>query len=89
MPSKQPRNLMMKFRLSITRRMSKGEAIKKLKRAIRSGMVPEGIEIHWIDWESGKEGHVSEGSIDGARLNEMRILYNALAVADMRAERVD
>ncbi len=89
MPTKQPRNLMMKFRLSITRRMPKGEAIRKLKRAIRSGMVPEGIEIHWIDWASGAEGHVSEGTIDGSTLVEMRIFYNALAVADMRAERVD
>lgn len=89
MPSKHPHNLMMKFRLTITRRMSKGDAIRKLKRAIRSGMVPEGIEIHWIDWESGSEGHVSEGTIPGERLDEMRVFYNALAVADMRAERVD
>ena len=83
-------NLQIKFRLTITRRMTKSEAMRKLRRAIRSGYVPEGIEIHWIDWaKEGREGYApSEGTIDGSRLEEMRVFYNALAVSDIRAERV-
>lgn len=90
MPRKREGNLQIKFRLSTTRRMTKSEAMRKLRRAIRSGYVPEGIEIRWIDWaKEGREGYApSEGTIDGDRLKEMRVFYNALAVSEVRAERV-
>lgn len=90
MPRRREGNLQMKFRLVITERMTKSDAMRKLRRAIRSGYVPKGIEIHWCDWvKEGKVGYApSEGTIDGDRLEEMRAFYNALAVADVRAERV-
>ena len=90
MPRKHEGNLQIKFRLVITRRITKSDAMRKLRRAIRSGYVPDGIEIRWIDWsKEGREGYApSEGTIDGDRLEEMRAFYGALAVADVRAERV-
>lgn len=90
MPRRHESNLQLKFRLVVLERMTKTEALQKLRRAVRSGMVPRGIEIHWIDWaKEGREGYAgSMGSIDGNRLEDMRVFYGALVAADVRAERV-
>ena len=88
MPRRREGNLQIKFRLVITERMTKSEAMRKLRRAIRSGYVPKGIEIHWVDWAKERRyGHApSEGRVEN--LEEMRAFYNALAGSDVRAERV-
>lgn len=84
---KQP--LMLKFRVRPLRRMRKSELISKLKEAVRRGVVPEGIEIRYMDWAKGTEGQLGEGRIPASRLNEFRNFYRALARADIRAERVE
>ena len=89
MPSKQTGNkaLTLKFRLSITRKMRTSTAIELLKKAVRTGIVPDGIEIHYVDWLSGREGHhQSGGNIDN--LEEMRAFYGALVASDVRVARI-
>jgi hypothetical protein len=89
MPKKTKGNksVSLKFRLTITRRMRKDEAVTLLKRAVRTGIVPDGIEIHYVDWLSGREGHhMNGGTIDN--LEEMRAFYRVLVASDVRAARV-
>lgn len=84
-------NLYVKFRLGITRRMRKSEALELLGEALRTGVVPDGINIAYIDWETGKEGKVNNaGTIAADELEQMRAFYGAYEVADkdvVRAER--
>lgn len=91
MPSKQKGNkaLELKFRLTVTRKMRTSTAIELLKKAVRTGIVPDGIVIHYVDWLSGREGHHMNGDrIDGADLEEMRMFYRALVAADVRVARI-
>lgn len=84
-----PEPLMLKFRVVVLRRMRKSEVVQKLKEAVRRGVVPEGIEIRYMDWSKGREGELREGRIDQARLTELQAFYRALAQSDIRGERVE
>lgn len=89
MPRKRDRRtLMMKFRLTVTHRMPKSEALRLLRQAVRTGYVPEGIVIHYMDWAKGTEGRLNEGQIDGSMWHELQNFYHALMTADIRAEKV-
>lgn len=69
--------------------MPKSEAVRKLHQAVRTGFVPEGIEIAYMDWAKGTEGRVREGQIDGDMLMDMRAFYGAMRQSQTRAERTD
>lgn len=79
---------MLKFRLIPLRRMTVKEAYAKLRQAVRTGYVPEGIEVRYMDWASGREGRLSEGRIDGKLLEDLRVFYHAMMQSDIRIERV-
>ncbi len=91
MPRKR-QQLMLKFRLRLTHPMPKSEAYKKLRRALRTGMVPEGIEIMAMDWESGGGKSWSEGAIPPEDLHSMQGFFRVFMAADgeggYRAEKV-
>ena len=87
----ESQNLYIKFRLGITRRMRKSEALQLLSDALRTGVVPDGIDIAYIDWESGREGKYNAGTIPADELEAMRSFYGAYESenAHVRAERVE
>lgn len=96
MPRRKKReNLMIKFRVIPQRRMTVGEAKRLLMDTLRTGMVQEGIEIRWMDWEKGIEGVVRgnqkfrDGQIPKRKLEDMREFFGALRMAsgDLRVER--
>ena len=66
-----------KFRVTVNRRMHKEEVMRLLGSALRTGVVPAGISIAWIDWKSGRDGKYNEGAIPKRRLTEMRAFYGA------------
>jgi hypothetical protein len=66
-----------KFRVTVNRRMHKDEVMRLLGSALRTGIVPKGISIAYIDWESGREGKYNDGRIPKSRLTEMRAFYGA------------
>jgi hypothetical protein len=68
--------------------MTVKQAYAKLRQAVRTGYVPEGITIRWMDWAKGSEGRVNEGHIDGALLEDLRVFYKAMMSADIRVEKV-
>ncbi len=79
---KKPRPLMMKFRIRPTKRMRMSTAMRLLKQAVRTGIVPDGIEIAWMDWEKGSEGKLNAGQIPGDQWQELRNFYGAMAAVD-------
>lgn len=58
-----PRPLMLKIRVVPTRPMRKSELFKLVETAFRRRLIPEGIEIYWVDWQKGREGRINEGRI--------------------------
>lgn len=87
------RNLMLKFRLVVNRPMRKSEALRLLKRAVRTGVMPEGIELRWLDWaRPTRTGAVrSGGRINPEWWEELRAFAGALNAAErsggLRVER--
>ena len=85
-------NLYLKFRVQALERITKSDLMRRLERAVRTGVVPAGIRIHAVDWASGREGHYNQGEIDPDDLRELRIFYGALEESKsrggIRAERV-
>lgn len=84
-----PEPLMLKFRVIATERMRKSDMLRKLKEAVRRGVVPQGITIRWMDWAKGNEGELRTGQIPAHQLSAMRDFYKALTAGNMRAERVE
>lgn len=86
------RPLTLKFRLVVTERMTVRQAHQKLRAALRTGYLPEGIEIHYVDYakESTTTGKVTAGQIDGERLEELQNFYRPfLAAQAVRVEKVN
>lgn len=54
-----PRPLMLKIRVVPTRPMRKSEMFRLVETAFRRRLVPEGIDIRWVDWQKGTEGRAS------------------------------
>lgn len=62
MPRRKKENVNIKVRVRLTRRMRKQEAIKLVHQAIKRRIVPEGIELQWLDWSRAEGGAGNEGS---------------------------
>ncbi len=56
------RRLHVKIRVITTKPMTEAEAVKLLRRAIRTRYVPEGIELAGVDWEQTQRG---KGTVAG------------------------
>lgn len=84
--AKHGRRLHVKIRVRLTRRMSKADALAKLKRTVRTGVVQEGIELAWIDWRSpGTARRERGGTLLGKdALAALREFYNAIHHEDTR-----
>ncbi len=59
-----------KVGIIIKRPMSKAEAEKLKNRAIRTGIVPEGIELAYVDWERGKGKKFRSGRYVGEEAHQ-------------------
>lgn len=84
--TRDKRQVMLKFRVRPTHPMTKAAAWKLLKKAIDTGICSDEIEIMAMDWESGEGRHISAGAIDPDDLAEMRVFFNMIRKADIRAE---
>ncbi|MEE8177719.1 MAG: hypothetical protein V3T65_06970 [Acidobacteriota bacterium] len=56
------RDMYIKIRVVLTRPMSRAEAIKLARRTVATRIVPEGLELAWIDWRRGRGYTAEEGS---------------------------
>ncbi len=84
-----PRPLMLKIRVVPTRPMRKSELFKLVETAFRRRLIPEGIEVHWVDWQKGKEGR-AQGRISGDVADALASFHAAMkhAATEFRVEKV-
>lgn len=93
-----PRRLHLKIRVVLTQFMTATEARTLLDRAARTGIVPPGIDIYWIDWAKGLQGDTNtdgspvqhgEGRVLSDQMRAaLRHFYGAITKSDTRFERV-
>jgi hypothetical protein len=57
------RPLRITMRIVVTKRMTARVCRALLDRAVQTGHVPAGIEIHWLNWEKGEGGEAQEGTV--------------------------
>lgn len=63
MPRKGGEDIHIKIRVSLTESMSKQEAVRRLRTTIKTRIVQEGIELHWLDWSAPeRKGSANYGS---------------------------
>ncbi len=82
------RPLHLKIRVILTRRMSEQMAYSKLLQAVETGVVPDGIEIAWVDWEKGEHGRANSGRIDDDVAKALQDFAGAIAASNPRFEPV-
>ena len=85
----EPRALHLKIRVSLTTAMTGEQARSLLDRAVRTGVVPPGIDVHWLDWSRGAGGQ--GGTYDSPEHDELRSFYGIIggeSKADTRFARV-
>lgn len=85
--------LHLKLRVRLTDHMSRREAMRRLRRTVETGVAQRGIEVSWIDWESGEEGKLRGGQYKTpAKVRQaLRDFYDAIIHpgADVRIARVE
>lgn len=91
MPRKKPKHetLMMKWRARALRRMTKSELTKKVERAVRTGTVPNDIELVEMNWAKGSARTFREGVIDGDDWASLQKFHGAMQASSFRVERPD
>lgn len=87
------RRLTLKIRVRPLVRMPKSELFHQVRHAIRTGVVPDTVEIMAMDWGHATGRRLQAGStISGDDLDAMRDFYNVLTAmdsGDLRFERAD
>ena len=58
--------------------MTEGDARALLDRAVKTGITPPGIELHWIDWERGTGSKAVSGRVDQVSHDELRNMYGVI-----------
>lgn len=94
-PRRRTRNkretpLHLKIRVTPTHRMKLKTLLGLVERAVRTGIVPPGIDIHWLDWQKeGSAGRASaEGRIPVPAMESLRRWYGAMQSSGLRLGRI-
>lgn len=78
-----PRRLEIKFRVRPLVRMPKSVMFGKLLEAVESGVVPDDIEIAYVEYGHGSGRHLAAGArLSADEMGELRTFYNVLASID-------
>lgn len=79
-----PRPLQLKIRVTARKGLikSRGDLLGVIEHVIQTGLVPDGVVIHWMDWKKGEGGEAHEGRIDRNLAKELQAFWGALAAAD-------
>ena len=79
-----PRRLQLKIRVTARKGIikAKEDLIDAIESTIATGVVPEGITIHWIDWRKGEGGEAGEGHITANIAKELEAFWLAVSHDD-------
>lgn len=79
--------LHLKINVVTTEPLTAEEVRERLEEAVRTGRVPRGIRIHWIDWSKEmRAGQVRSGRIRQDVHTALRQFYGAIVAGDPRFE---
>ena len=81
--TRDPRSLSLKIRVIRPVGTSDRDTIDTIERALRTGVLPKGWRIKWVDWAKGDEGSAS-GRLSGSQLADLRVFYEAITHANTR-----
>jgi len=91
MSKKKSRSLHMKIRVVLERPMRRRDAMARIMETVETGIVSDGIQIAWIDWENpSAAGHAKSGRFLGEAAHDaLRQMYGAITSAQsVRVEEV-
>lgn len=74
-----PAVLHLKIRVILTRPMTQDAALALMMEAAETGVVPDGIEVRWIDWEKGGSGRARSGRLTQDVAAALEAFYGAIA----------
>lgn len=74
-----PAVLHLKIRVVLTRPMTQDAALALMQEAVETGVVPDGIEVRWIDWEKGGGGRARAGRLSQDVAAALEAFYGAIA----------
>lgn len=78
------RPLQIKIRVTARRGMiqSQEDLIAILQETVTTRRVPDGVTIHWIDWQKGMGGKANSGRIEGDLADQLESFWFAIAHED-------
>lgn len=81
---KDPRPLQIKIRVTARKGMiqSQEDLIAILQETVSTRTVPDGVTIHWIDWQKGTGGKANSGRIDHDLAGQLEAFWFAIAHED-------
>lgn len=79
-----PRSLQLKIRVRARKGLitSKEDLIDAIESTIATGIVPDGIEIHWIDWRKGEGSSSKSGRLTDELATELAAFWLAISHED-------
>lgn len=75
------RVLFIKIRARLLEPMTKTEAMKRVKRSVRSARVQAGIDLGWIDWQKGSGYYRQSGEYIEGRALDALVNFHAVIMA--------
>lgn len=81
---KDPRPLQIKIRVTARKGLIKSQEdlIAILQETVTTRRVPEGVTLHWIDWQKGTGGKANSGRIEGDLADQLEAFWFAIAHED-------
>lgn len=81
---KDPRPLQIKIRVTARKGLIKSQEdlIAILQETVTTRRVPDGVTLHWIDWQKGTGGKANSGRLDHDLADQLESFWFAIAHED-------
>ncbi len=81
---KDPRPLQIKIRVTARKGMirSQEDLIVILQETVTTRRVPDGVTLHWIDWQKGTGGKANSGRLERDLADQLESFWFAIAHED-------
>lgn len=81
---RDPRPLQIKIRVTARKGLiqSQEDLIAIVRDTIADRVVPDGVTIHWVDWQKGTGGKANAGRITGDIAEALELFWDAITSED-------
>lgn len=80
--------LTIKIRLRAPKGSTEDDILGYLERVIAGEKLPRGVEVHYLDWETGRGGTVRSGEYAGGKLKEALENFYAVMMSNRTKLRI-